>query len=249
MRDPAGRPPVDTGPRLEARIAGALYLVTILTGFYGFRVLGLLSVHGDAAATAARIMAAEPLYRSAVAAEFISAAFYAGLTAILYGLLKPVSPTASRAAAFFSLAGCATIAASLVFLLAPLALLGGAPYLTAFSPDQRQALALISIRLFGQGYNIAIIFFGFYCSLLGYLVVGSAFLPRIIGLFLFVTGAGWLTDGFATVLAPAFESRVGAVFMASGLLGEGSLCVWLLLVGVNTSRWREQASRRTDRAP
>jgi hypothetical protein len=234
---------MDTSPRLKARIAGALYLVTILAGFYGFGGLGALTVHGDAAATASHIVAAEPLFRSAVAAQFIGAAFYVGLSAILYDLLKPVNQTISRAAAFFSLAGCATIAAALIFMVAPLALLGGEPYLTAFRPDQLQALALTSIRLFGQGYNLAIIFFGVYCILLGYLVVGSTFLPRIIGLFLFVTGAGWLTDGFATLLAPVFESRVGPVFMASGLLGEGSLCLWLLLVGVNVPRWWEQASR------
>ena len=248
MTDPAGQPTLNTAPGLKARIAGGLYLVTILAGFYGFRVLGVLNVHGDAAATAARIVAAEPLFRSAIAAELIGAGFYVGLTGILYDLLKPVNRTASRAAAFFSLAGCATIAASLIFLLAPLALLAGAPYLSAFSPAQLQALALVSIRLFAQGYNIAIISFGVYCSLLGYLVVGSTFLPRIIGLFLFATGAGWLTDGFATLLAPAFESRVGAVFMASGLLGEGSLCLWLLVMGVDSSRWWEQASRQADRA-
>jgi len=227
----------DTSPRRQARIAGLLYLFTTVLGVFDMMARSGLVVRGDAAATAARILASEPLYRSAVAAEFMGGACYVGVTAILYGLLKPVSPTVSRAAAFFSLAGCATGAAGMAWMFGPPILLSGAPYLSVFRPDQLQALALVALKLHGQAYNLSMIFFGIYCALLGWLVFRSAFLPKVLGVLLGLAGAGWLVDSLATVLAPAFEAHLDPWIMAPGFIGEASLCLWLLVVGVNAPRW------------
>lgn len=230
-------------PRLKARIAGGLYLIVIGAGLYAeFFVRSKLIVRGDAAATAGAIHASELLFRSSIAADLVGVAGYIGVTAILYRLLEPVSRTVSLLAAFFSLVGCAILAAILVNLVAPLILLGGAPYLAAFRPDQLQALALTSLRLHGQGYNIAMIFFGFYCLTLGYLIFRSTFLPRILGVLLAIAGLSDLTDSFATVVWPAFESHLGLYIMLPALVGEASLCLWLLAIGVNAPRWEARAA-------
>ncbi len=227
----------ETSPRLRARIAGLLYLGTMVTGIFDLVARSGLIVRGDAAATAAHIMGAEPLYRTAVAAEFLGGAFYVGVTAMLYGLLRPVSRSGSLAAAFFGLAGCATGAAGMTWLLGPPMLLSGAPYLAVFRPDQLQALALTALRFHTQAYNLCMIFFGIYCALLGVLVFRSAFFPRALGVLLVLAGAGWLTDSLSYLLWPAFSSQIQPYIMAPGFIGEAALCVWLLVVGVDGPKW------------
>jgi hypothetical protein len=87
-------------------------------------------------------------------------------------------------------------------------------------------------------FNISnLVFFGFYCALIGYLILRSTFLPRILGVLMVIAGLGWLT-----YLSPPFANYLAPYNMASGILGEGSLTLWLMVMGVNVERWREQAS-------
>jgi hypothetical protein len=82
-----------------------------------------------------------------------------------------------------------------------------------------------------------LVFFGFYCLLIGYLIFRSTFLPRILGALMVFAGLGWLT-----FLAPPLANSLSPYIFLPGILGEGSLTVWLLVKGVNVQRWKEQAS-------
>jgi len=82
-----------------------------------------------------------------------------------------------------------------------------------------------------------LVFFGFYCLLIGYLIFRSAFLPRILGVLMAFGGVGWLT-----FLSPSLAKYLSPYNMAPGILGEGALTLWLLFMGVNEQRWKEQAS-------
>ena len=75
----------------------------------------------------------------------------------------------------------------------------------------------------------------------GYLIFRSSFLPRIIGVLLAIEGVCYLANSFADFLAPEIAATVLAFLMVSGL-AEVFLCLWLLLMGVNDQRWKEQAS-------
>jgi hypothetical protein len=92
------------------------------------------------------------------------------------------------------------------------------------------------LRLQPQGTNIAIVFDGFYCILVGYIVFGSTFVPRILGALMAVGGLGWLT-----FLSSPLASYLSPYNLALGLLGEGSVCLWLLVAGVNAQRCKGQA--------
>ena len=142
----------ETSPRLKARIAGVFYLLTILTGIFaqGF-VRGRLVVDGDAAATATNILAHERLFQLGFAVYLIEIACHIAMTALFYDLFKPVSRSVSLVAAFFGLAGCVIQAFSRLFFIAPLFVLGGAHYLSVFSAEQLQALALLFLKVNDHG--------------------------------------------------------------------------------------------------
>jgi hypothetical protein len=225
-------------PRLKARIAGISYLVCgIAYSFADGSVRGNLVVVGDAAATAHNILAHETLYRLGFAAELISAVGYMTVTLLLYDMFRPVNRSISLLAGFFSLTGCTIQAFSTLFHLAPLVILGGEQYLNVFRTEQLQALALMFLNLRAQTSSIYMVFFGWYCLLIGYLIFRSTFLPRILGVFMAIAGLSYqifLSPPLATYLFPY-------VVKPAGVLGELSLILWLLVMGVNNQRWREQA--------
>jgi hypothetical protein len=224
--------------RLKARITGALYLLTILTGIFsaGY-VSGRLVVNGDAAATAANILTHRGLLQLGFAVYLIEMACQVAITALFYDLLKPAGRSVSLVAAFLGLTGCIIKTFSRVFFIAPLFILGGAHYLAVFSVEQLQALALLFLKVNDRGAGVALVFFGFYAILTGYLIIRSTFLPRILGVLSVLGGLGWLT-----FLYPPLGGRLFPFIAIFAILGAASLIFWLLLKGVNEQRWKEQAS-------
>ncbi len=226
----------EASPRSLARMAGVFQLLEAITAAFGqVIVLDRLVVSGNAAATATNILAHEPSYLLGWAFNLLATVCYIVVTALFYELFKPVSRSLALTAAFFSLVGCAIGGVSSVFQLAPLAVLKSAPYLNVFKAEQLQALAYTLLRL--NGGNVSLIFFGFYCLLIGWLIIKSAFLPRILGLGMVIAGLGWLT-----FLWPPLANDLSPYNLAPGILGEGTLTLWLLVMGVNAERWKEQAS-------
>src|SRR6266516_6306345 len=153
----------ETSPRLKARIAGVLYLLTILTGIFaqGF-VSGRLVVDGDAAATATNILTHRGFFQLGFTVYLIEMACQIAITALFYELLKPVSRSVSLLAAFLGLAGCVIKTVSRLFFIAPLFVLGGAHYLSVFSAGQLQAVALLFLKVNDHGAALGLVFFG--CS-------------------------------------------------------------------------------------
>src|ERR1019366_2449835 len=166
----------EVSPQVKARIAGLLYLLTILTGIFaqGF-VSSRLVVDGDAAATATNILTHRGLFQLGFAVYLIEMACQIAMTALFYDLLKPAGRSVSLVAAFLGLAACVIKTLGRLFYLAPLFILGGAHYLSVFSSDQLQALALLFLKVNDHGAGIALAFFGFYALLKGYLIVRSTF--------------------------------------------------------------------------
>jgi hypothetical protein len=227
----------EASTRPRARITGVVYLLYFLTAVFGEFFMRGLVVSGDAAATANNILAHQPWFRLGLATGLIATAFYIALTALFYDLFRPVNRSLSLLAAFFSLVGCAILAFASLFRIAPLVILGGrdGQYLSVFKVEQLRALASLFLELNGQCVNICFVFFGVYCLLIGYLIFRSAFLPRILGVLMVFAGLGWLTflsPPLAHYLSPYIQ-----VFLA-----EGSLMLWLLVMGVNVAKWEEKAS-------
>ena len=174
-------------PRFKARVTGTVYLLYFLAAISGELLVG----RGQVA--------------YGLAANLISAAFYATLTVLFYYLFKPVSAILSLLAAMVSMAGCSITVLDLFHLAAQV------------SP---------------------LLFFGPYCLLLGYLILRSTFLPRTLGALMVLAGLGWL---IFLILPPT--SHVSRRYIeVLGIVAEGLLMLWLLTLGVNPQRWREQAA-------
>ena len=225
-----------------ARIGGVLYLIIIITGIFGeLFVRGRLIVHGDAAATATNIASSQLLWRIGIAGDIFMHVCDVGLTLILYILLKPVNKNLALLAMLFTLVQTAVLVATKLNLFMPLFLLENANYLKAFDPRELQALSYVSIRMDGYGFGIGLLFFGFACLFLGYLIRRSGFLPRFIGILMQIAGLCYITDSSALIVAPKFADAIFPAILLPCFIGELSLCLWLIIKGVNVARWKEKA--------
>ena len=235
---------IETSPQIYARIGGVLYLFIIVVGFFAeVSVRSNLIVSGDAAATANNIVTHESLWRLGGAGELLMLVCDVTLALILYVLLRPVNRNLALLAAFFRLVFAAVYGINAVAHFAALLFLSGANYLKAFTTHQLQDLAYVSVKLHAYGYDIGLIFFGFHCLLLGYLIFRSDYLPKFLGVLLTIGALGYLINSFSVFLAPAFEAKIFLYALLPGGLAEYSLCLWLIVMGVNVPKWKEIASR------
>jgi Domain of unknown function (DUF4386) len=240
---------IETSPRLYARIGGLLYLIIIVIGLFGEAfVRDRLIVSGDAAATAANIIAHESLWRFHIAAELFLLICAVDLLLIFLVLLRPVSRDLALLAVFFNLVAICIEAATTMYLLEALFPLGNAAYLKAFVPEQLYALASLSLKSHGHGFGLSLIFFGCFCLIIGYLIFRSGYLPRTIGVLMQIAGVCYLTNSFALVLSPALADRLFPAILIPAFIGEASLCLWLLVKGVNVEKWQEKATAGRQRS-
>jgi hypothetical protein len=230
---------LEPSPRFKARMAGVCQLLEALTATFGQVIVrDKLVVAGNAAATAANILGHEPLFWLGFASSLIGVAFHIAWAALMYELLKPVNRSLSLLAMFVILVGCAIQALTSFLYLTPLLILKAGSSLSAFTPEQLQALALMFLKLNAYAFNIDLVFFGLWCVLTGYLIFRSTFLPRIQGVLLTIGGLGFLT-----YLYPPLAYRLFFPYIAiASAFGEIPLELWLIVMGVNARRWKEQAT-------
>ena len=234
-------PVAGASPRRLARLAGALYLVNIIGGAFAIGVVPALLFTSDPATTAANIQAHELLYRSGLAAHLVVTVTNVPLAVIFYELFKVVNRRLALLGAFFILVGTAIEAAGLLDQFTPLVLLGGEPYASALPAAQLQALAQLSVDLSSIDYTLHTVFFGADIICFAYLILRSAFLPQTIGILLAIDGLTYLAYSFTALLAPGFAAQLDPWIRLPALLGEGSLCLWLIVVGIDVERWKKWA--------
>lgn len=156
--------------------------------------------------------------RIAIVANLVAGLFYLAATVYVYDMLAPVHRNVSLLAAFFSLAGCA--------------ISGGSAAL------QVVAQSAELLKLSRQSFYVIHVFFGLHCLLVGWLILKSLLLPRFVGALMVFAGLGWLTMSFSSLLAPQFGSSLYPYILMPGMLGELTLCLWLLIAGAKVAEAR-----------
>lgn len=228
-----------TSPQSYARTGGVLYLFIVAAGLFAqIFVRSKLIVSGDAAATAANILANEQMFRVAFAGEILMLVFDVALALIFYVLLRPVNKNLALFAAFLRLAMAAISGVNALNHFSALIILNGGEFMSGFDASQLNALSYLSLRVHNFGYHIALVFFGFYCLTTGYLIFRSGYLPKILGGLMIIAGAGYLANSFSAIAAPQFSNML---FLLPALVAEVSLALWLTVMGVNVKRWNERA--------
>lgn len=220
-----------------ARAAGIGYLVIIATGIYAeFFVRSNLIVRGDAAATAANVMGSELLFRSALASELVMLVADVAVAGALYMVFRRFSEALAVLAAFFRLTHAAVVAANLLNAYVPLLLLGGGVGSASLDVGVREGLASLLLQAHAYGYALGLVFFAVYCGLLGYLVVRSGYVPRVLGFLLMVAGAGYMIDSLGRTLLVSYaeyETVFGLIVLLPAFVAELSFSLWLTIKGVD----------------
>jgi hypothetical protein len=228
----------ETSPRFRARMAGVFQLLESLTATFGqVIVLGRLVVSGNASATAANILGHERMFWLGFASSLVAVVFHIVYALLFYDMLKPVNRRVSLLALLVLLVASAIQAVTGLLYLAPLLILQGASSVSAFTSAQLQALALVFLKLNAYALNVHLVFFGLWCVLTGYLIFRSTFLPRALGALLVISGLAWLI-----YLFPPVAYRLFPFIAAASAVGEIPVEFWLMVMGVNVQRWKEQAS-------
>lgn len=218
-----------------ARIAGFCYLIVIATGLFSeVFVRQALKVSNNALATSQNIQAHEMLYRWGFVADIIN--FVVGIPTILilYYFFKRVNKLLVQIALAFVIIQTAIIAVNLLNQISPLLILSNETYLNTFEPNQLATLSLLSLNIQAKGYGIGLVFFGFYCLIIGFLIFKSNLLPKILGILYAIAGLCYLINSFTMFLSKGFENPIFVYLAIPIFIGELSLCLWLLIKGIDT---------------
>jgi hypothetical protein len=225
-----------------ARVAGAVYLSMVFTApFSLIYIPNTLIVRGNATATANNILAHEMLFRMGIVADLISSVIFICLAIALYRLLNGVNKTHAWLMVALVLVSAAVGFLNVLNHIAALTLFRGGEFLTVLDKPQRDALAMLFLRLHGQGNVINEIFWGLWLFPFGVLVIKSGFLPRILGVWLILNGFAYLAISFTGLLAPPYMDRVYNLAFPV-LFGEMAIMLWLLIKGAKVRPLEAAAS-------
>lgn len=220
-----------------ARLTGASLLVMAAAAIFAHMfVRTALVVPGDAVETVNNIRAAEGLFRAGIASFLLVFVLDIVVAWGLYIVLRPAGRNLALLAAFFRLAMGAALLINMLTHRVALHLATGAEYLGALGEGQAEAMAMLFLDAHAYGFSFGLVFFGFHCLLVGYLVFRSGYFPRVLGLLMGLAGASYLFDSLAGLLWPEVAELAGTAVIVAGMAGELLLMFWLLAMAGRMQR-------------
>lgn len=215
-----------TWPRTTvARWAGGVYLAYVIANVLASQ-LGHIGL-SDTQTLHATITGAEGLFRLGLVFAIGSALLFVLTAWALYVLLRPVNEQLALLLLVLNAIGVAVQCASYLPLLTVLAQ-GDAAGLTDAHPD---GLSGVSVTTYQTGFVMAQIFFSAWLFPLGWLVLRSGFLPRLLGWVLLLDGVAVLVWFLQALLAPGYPA-IHYPSWAIGFVAEVGFALWLVVKGV-----------------
>ena len=215
----------------NARVAGLLYLTLLTAPLRLMYIPSKLFVTGNATATADNIAAHETLFRLGILSDLFTGTIVIFLTLALYRLFKGVDQELARLVVILG-----SLMVTPIFFLntindaAALLLVRGPDFLSIFDKAQRDALAMLFLRLHSHGIRVNGIFWGLWLLPFGLLVYRSRFLPRILGVWLILNCFAYLAVSVTGILWPRYEAVVSN-WVLPIMVGELAIMLWLIIMG------------------
>lgn len=230
----------DTPSRIRSYTlsGGLLYLLMIILGIIQqIFIKDAIVVSDNMEATAKRLKSLEWLWRIGICIEMLIVIITILITWILYFLTKPVSKSLSLLAALFGLLAIAVQASYSLHFLEALQTLSNSPSLNVFTQQQLYVISSLNIQSQSAGFAIALLLFGPFFFITGYLVFHSGYFPKVLGVLYFIAGVSYFTSSFLLILFPDWTARYYFFIAGPALIGELSLALWLLIKGVDAKKW------------
>ena len=206
-----------------ARTTGVFYLALGITGMLGFLLVRPALADADPATTLANLREHEVLARAGIALEMGVVVAQALVALWFYRLFRAVDAFAAASIAVFGMMNAAAIMGSAACLATALqAALGDA----GASSSTPQLMYALSENFWGVGN----LFFGLWLIPMGWCVLRSGAMPRLLGRLLMVSGVGYVLSGFATYLLPD-PDVVALLLAAPATVGEFWMIGYLLVRG------------------
>ena len=218
-----------------SRAVGIFLILTIVGGWFGEVQIPSQFMTGDTATSADNLRNHGALFRLGFAAYLVEAFSDVVLAWLFYVLLRPVDRDLALLSAFFGLVSMTLFAVTKMFYFSAPMLIGSSPYVTGFSPEQNDGLAVVLLRLYGRLSGLFMLFYGTGWIIRGYLTVKSGYLPRLLGALMIAAGAGFFLKNVTKVLVPQYSSDL---LLAPMFLNVVALAIWMLVKGVDRDKWR-----------
>ncbi len=218
-----------------AKLAGLLYLVAMATGLFAEFYVHFptrLIINGDAAKTAANILANERLYRIGIANNIITFAIDVALIWALYVLLRPVNRSLALLAVFFRMIETGLACVAIISYYVAMQFVSDADHTKVFDPVQLQALSVMHYN-YALTFNVVAIFLGFGSAIFNYLLLRSKYIPRVLAVWGIFSSLLLLLSQFAIIIFPDAEKTMIPACYAPIVIDEITLGAWLLLKGVS----------------
>jgi hypothetical protein len=221
-----------------ARIAGLLYLIIAVNGFFFLRyVPSKLIAWDNGSTTFNNLINSEQLFRLSILSEIIAYTAWVLLPLVLYKLLKPVNKTCAIFMVVFALLIVPVAFCNIQNQFAVLTLINKASFLKVVEPAQLQANVLFYLNSYDNGNLIASIFWGIWLLPFGYLVYMSGFLPKVLGILLMFGCFGYLINFIGNLLFSQYgDSSFARIITKPGSIGELGICLWLLIIGAKETK-------------
>jgi hypothetical protein len=214
-----------------ARRAGLLYLIFSVFGIFGLiYVPSVLMVHGDPATTARNIAASETLFRAGIVANLLSQAGFIWVTVVLYRLLRGVDSILAVLMLVLSVVQMPIVFVSETSHLALLPLVHDAGPWAALGAAQRNAQISLAMSNYQNGLLVTELFMGLWLFPFGALIFKSRFLPRFLGVLLFLAGLGYVFEAITWLLVPDYGPAIAKVASPLRAL-ELVIPLWLVVLG------------------
>lgn len=219
-----------SSPHAHARITGAVGLLLLASGSLSVFVMSQILVRGDAAATMRNVVGSQALFRFGITCTIAMMIAWLMYALLLYRLLRPVH------------AGYAGIMLGLVMAAVPLYMLNQVNAFAMLTLAQQGLVDQVGFffKLLGFGNLIGALFFGLWLLPLGWLVLRSRFLPKLLGALLMAGSVGYVVVFIESFHIPgSVRGLWGNPLLLITHLAELALMIWLLFRGVNDERWHE----------